>query len=65
MLVFRPIYSEVLNRYLEKYILILMQVPAKSSEEKLKEQAKKMKFFAKELQGMPEFTAVIKVISFQ
>ena len=27
----------------------------------MKEQAKKIKFFAKELQGMPEFNAVFKV----
>jgi hypothetical protein len=40
---------------------VLLQAPAKTREEKLKEQAEKMKVFAKQLQSMPEFAAVFKV----
>jgi len=39
------------------------RVPDKTREEKLKDQAKRIKVFAKELQGMPEFAAVFKAFS--
>ncbi|XP_023322863.1 major facilitator superfamily domain-containing protein 6 [Eurytemora carolleeae] len=39
------------------------KAPNKTSEEKLKDQAKKIKYFAKELQTMPEFAAVFKAFS--
>lgn len=39
------------------------KAPAKTREEKLKEQAEKMKVFAKQLQSMPEFAAVFKAFS--